>query len=209
MKVVCISDTHSMHEDLIIPDGDLLIHGGDFCRYGDLDEVIHFVNFIKNQPHKFKVIIAGNHDFPLENKYKAEAENLILNSGCIYLNDSGVTLEGFNIWGSPVQPEFGGWAFNRKRGSEIKRHWDLIPEDTDILITHGPPLGILDSIYDSRTVGCKELLDRVQSISPRLHVFGHIHESYGLEKVGQTLFVNASSVDFAYSGLREPIVVSL
>ena len=115
-----------------------------------------------------------------------------------YLNDSGVTIEGIKFWGSPVTPWFHNWAFNRV-GEEITKHWDLIPADTDVLITHGPPKGILDETVHGRLhVGCGHLLKKVLEIKPKVHVFGHIHEARGVHEEAGIKFINASCVDLRY-----------
>lgn len=205
MKIVCISDTHSLQHKMTIPDGDLLIHAGDISSRGKIEEIEMFNEWMGSLPHRHKVMIAGNHDFFFE-KYPKEVHKIITNIE--YLNDSGTTIEGLKIWGSPVQPWFYDWAFNRKRGQDIRKHWDLIPTETDILITHGPPFGILDQTIRGEKVGCEDLTDIVQNrVKPRLHVFGHIHEAYGQEQIGDTLYVNASMVDLAYRPVREAIVV--
>jgi len=131
MKVVIISDTHGRHEDLELPMGDMLIHAGDISSHGKYDQVNAFLNWFGNQDFKHKVFIAGNHDFFFERETNENIE-AIIPKGITYLNDSGVTIEGFKIWGSPIQPEFMDWAFNKERGSEIKKHWDLIPDDIDV-----------------------------------------------------------------------------
>jgi Icc-related predicted phosphoesterase len=108
-----------------------------------------------------------------------------------------VEFNGIKIWGSPVQPCYKNWAFNRNRGSEIKKHWDKIPSHIDILITHGPSYSKLDRTIDGLNVGCKDLLDRVNCLRPKYHIFGHIHESYGCEKDISTgvISINASLVN--------------
>jgi Icc-related predicted phosphoesterase len=112
--------------------------------------------------------------------------------------DSGVTIEGIKFWGSPVTPFFHNWAFNRYE-NEIGPHWDLIPEGIDVLITHGPPHGILDkTIREGWSVGCKSLKAKVDQIKPQVHVFGHIHEEMGQVEIGGTTFINASVVDERY-----------
>ncbi|MBC7410804.1 MAG: metallophosphoesterase, partial [Arcicella sp.] len=113
-----------------------------FLQGGRIEEIEMFNEWMGSLPHRHKVVIAGNHDFFFE-KYPKEAKRLITNA--TYLNDSGILIEGLHIWGSPIQPWFYDWAFNRKRGKDIRKHWDLIPTNTDILITHGPPFGILDA----------------------------------------------------------------
>ncbi len=144
MKITFISDTHYQHHNLSLGSGELLIHCGDFTRKGALADVASFANYISLQDFNTKIVIAGNHDFCFEDKRQHEAEKLLTDNGIIYLNDSGISIEGIKIWGSPVQPEFFDWAFNRKRGAEIQTHWKLIPDDTDILLTHGPAFGLLD-----------------------------------------------------------------
>lgn len=207
MKIVCISDTHSLHSRMEIPDGDLLIHAGDISSRGGMAEIRDFNEWLGTLPHPNKVMIAGNHDFGFE-RYPQEAEALITNAK--YLNDSGITIAGLKIWGSPIQPWFYDWAFNRQRGKDIRKHWDMIPTDTDILITHGPPFGVLDDTERGEKVGCEELIKVIQKrVRPRLHVFGHIHEAYGQQQVNDTLFVNASMVNLAYRPVHQAIVVEL
>lgn len=197
MKITLISDTHSKHNQLTLPKGDILIHAGDVSSRGNKREVKNFLNWFSKQDYKYKIFIAGNHDFFFEQ----ENENIIqeiIPENIIYLNDSGIEIEGIKIWGSPIQPTFFDWAFNRERGTEIKKHWDLIPNDTDILITHGPPFGILDQTVRGENVGCKELLIRVLEIKPKIHVFGHIHEAYGEAQKHDIKFINASVLNVRY-----------
>jgi Icc-related predicted phosphoesterase len=196
MRIVLISDTHGQHDGLVLPAGDLLIHAGDFSKRGRLDEVAKFMDWFGRLPHTHKVLIAGNHDF-LAEKDPHVFQSLVP-TGVTYLNDSGTAIGGFKIWGSPIQPWFYDWAFNRRRGADIQRHWDLIPTDTDILITHGPPLGVLDKTVGGDLVGCADLIAKVQAVQPRLHVFGHIHEAHGQEVRGATTFVNAAVLDLDY-----------
>ncbi len=205
MKIVCISDTHTLHKNMKIPDGDLLIHAGDVSSRGKLDEIIQFNDWLGTLPHRHKVVIAGNHDFYFESN-PSHAKSLITNA--IYLNDNGVEIKGIKIWGSPIQPWFYDWAFNRQRGEDIRKHWELIPTDTDILITHGPPYGILDETTRGELVGCEDLLEVIQQrVKPRLHVFGHIHESYGKTEIDETTFVNAAMVNLQYRPVNQAIVV--
>lgn len=193
MKIICISDTHNLHKDLKVPDGDMLIHAGDMTCVGGIDEIKEFNEWLGTLPHHHKIVIAGNHDLLFESD-SLLANTLITNA--IYLNDSGIEIEGLKIWGSPISPNYQNWAFNRECGEEIKKHWDLIPEDTDILITHCPPLGVLDFNSKGNSEGCKDLWAIVQQkVKPRLHVFRHLHDAHGQVKIGETLFVNASIVN--------------
>ncbi|MCK5074692.1 MAG: metallophosphatase domain-containing protein [Bacteriovoracaceae bacterium] len=210
MKLVFFSDTHGMHEDVQLPLGDILVFCGDMCRRSKLEDVSDFSNYIKKQSHKYKIVIAGNHDFPFENEDKIRAEKLITDSGAIYLNDSGTSIEGISFWGSPVQPEFMSWAFNRSRGDDIKRHWEKIPHNTDVLVTHGPPCGILDKLRPSGiNVGCEDLLEKVLEVMPAIHAFGHIHEGYGVKKKGHTIFVNACNLDERYQCVNNAIELEI
>ena len=206
MKIICISDTHSANGRVEVPDGDLLLHAGDVSRRGNEYEIIEFNEWLGTLPHKHKVVIAGNHDFMFE-KYPKPARKLITNA--IYLEDSFVKIGGLKIWGSPITPWFYNWAFNRYRGANIKKHWDLIPDDIDILITHGPPLGILDQTNRGEATGCADLLEVVTRIKPKLHLFGHIHEAYGQREIDGTTFINASIMDIDYQPVNNALSYEL
>jgi Icc-related predicted phosphoesterase len=190
MRIICISDTHSYHDKTVVPNGDILIHAGDITRHGALEDVESFDRWLGTLPHRHKLAVCGNHDFCFQDQ-AAEARRRITNA--IYLEDDAITIEGIKVYGTPWQPWFGGWAFNLERGPEIAAKWALIPDDTQILITHGPPEGILDRNNWGEHCGCRDLLDRVMEVSPRLHVFGHIHEAAGRLDIGGTTFVNAST----------------
>ncbi len=206
MHLTLISDTHGQHDQLLLKGGDMLIHAGDVCNRGIESEVVAFLNWFKIQNYKHKIFIAGNHDWFFE-RATVEQINEIIPKEVIYLNDSGVCIDGINIWGSPIQPTFFDWAFNRDRGKEIDKHWQLIPKNIDILITHGPPFGILDQTICGEAVGCEMLLEKVNEIEPKLHVFGHIHEGYGLIDKENTTFVNASVLDIRYNLRNESITI--
>ena len=208
MRIVAISDTHGYHQQVQLPKGDLLIHAGDVSKRGLEAEIVDFLNWFQQQDFKYKVFIAGNHDFFFE---KAEAQVIadLIPPGVTYLNDSGSTIEGMNIWGSPVQPWFYNWAFNRQRGEEIDQHWQKIPKNTDILITHGPPKGILDTTSRGLQVGCEKLLEKIQEVQPIYSIFGHIHEARGLVQHPHTQFINASVVNLQYQVVHDPVVLKL
>lgn len=218
MKIVTISDTHNKHKKIEIPDGDIIIHAGDVSGRGHLKEVGAFLNWYGDLPHKYKVLVAGNHDFGFENKNRFILERMCQERGIFYLNDRGIYIEGINIWGSPVQPEFCNWAFNRSRTVEdantenaknkghtyIGLHWDLISSKADIVVTHGPAHGILDQVKMLGSpnrgdhVGCKALRKKLEEIKPKLHISGHIHEGRGVQINGETTYVNASVLDERY-----------
>ena len=208
MKFVALSDTHCRHKEIRLPKGDVLLHAGDFTYKGHKAEALDFLKWFADQPFKHKIFIAGNHEFYFE---KASAEEIkhLLPAGVVYLNDNGININGINIWGSPVTPWFHDWAFNRKRGAAINKHWKLIPPETDVLLTHGPPYGILDSVINDNQIGCRHLLQRVKIIKPKVHVFGHIHESYGSVVEGGTKFINASIVNESFERANKPTLFEL
>ena len=204
MVIVAISDTHEEHRRLAVPDGDVLIHAGDITHRGDLDALRDFDDWLGGLPHAHKIVIAGNHDWSFQTSPR-EARATITNAK--YLEDSGTVVGGLSVWGSPWQPWFQDWAFNVRRGAAIRAKWDLIPANTDILVTHGPPFGHGDLMAHGERVGCEELMMRLTEVKPLLHVCGHIHEGYGASPLGSSLLVNASSLDEHYDVLRPPIVV--
>ena len=205
MRIVCISDTHGKHNKLVLPEGDMILHAGDFSSKGRPKEVRAFFRWFSDLPYRHKIVIAGNHDFLAENE--PEYFRSLIPDNCHYLEDSGVTVEGIRIWGSPITPWFFDWAFNRKRGAEIRPYWEKIPEQTDILLTHGPPMGILDRTARGMQVGCEDLKAILPHINPAVHLFGHIHEAYGTQSVGGTLFVNASVLNLLYQLMHFPVLL--
>ena len=218
MKIVMISDTHNKLNLIIedLPEGDLLIHAGDATMGGTAQEIINFNRDLGKVRDKFKygiIFCAGNHDWGFQ-RDNARAKSFITNA--IYLEDSFVEVEGLKIYGSPWQPYFFNWAFNLQRGAEIKQKWDLIPEDIDVLITHGPAFGILDSVGPNqhnpiqKNVGCEELRKKIDSLDKlKLHVCGHIHMENGAKKVGNKMFINASILNDHYLVANKPIIYNL
>ena len=204
MRIVAVADTHLFHHELVVPDGDVFIHAGDMCRGGDLAELAEAAEYIRSLPHRHKIVVAGNHDWPFA-ETPAEARALLGND-VVYLEDSGVTLEGVRFWGSPWQPEYHGWAFNLPRGKALAAKWALVPSTTHVLVTHAPPHGIGDrSSMGGEREGCRDLRDRVLEVAPRLHLFGHIHEDGGVFPVGGITFVNATTWECE----RPPSVIDL
>jgi predicted phosphohydrolase len=208
MKFVAISDTHGQHRHLILPEGDVIIHAGDLSQRGTPGEIRDFLDWFAALPYRYRIFIAGNHDFYFEKAGEAELRDMIP-AGVIYLCDSGVTLEGVRIWGSPVTPWFFDWAFNRQRGPDIARHWAMIPPQTDILIAHGPVYGQLDRTVKGEHVGCRDLLERVSELRPRIFLSGHIHEAYGQAEAAGTRYLNAAVLDETYRLRHAPLVFEL
>jgi predicted phosphodiesterase len=211
-RIVFISDTHNLHEHVQLPKGDILIHAGDFTGQGQQHEVFSFFRWLTEQSNAFEhvIFIAGNHELSFERRgswLQTSLEELPANVH--YLEDSEIVIDGIKFYGSPWQPEFYNWAFNLPRGKALAEKWALIPNDTDVLITHGPPNGICDyTLRDLIGTGCVDLLDRVLSIRPKIHVFGHIHEAYGYKEFNGTTFINASTMrTLSYSVNNDPVVV--
>jgi Icc-related predicted phosphoesterase len=206
---VCISDTHGLHRKVAVPEGDLLIHAGDFMRTGAyFEEIADFNDWLGEQPHPHKIVVAGNHDLLFEkapDKARADLTN------ALYLENEGIVFGGITFWGSPMTPVFANWAFQVERGAASRRYWDSIPLGTDVVITHGPPYGTLDKPdILAPHLGCQDLIKAILRAKPRLHVFGHIHGGYGQE-VGPngTCMVNAAVLDQQYALTNAPILVSI
>ena len=204
MKIVLASDTHGLHDKVEFPDGDMIIFAGDISNNGQLAQIENFNTFLGTLSYKYKIVIAGNHDFFFEKNHNKVDK--VLNNA-IYLYDSMIQIEGINIYGSPWQPWFCDWAFNVKSDVDRFKIWQKIPYSTDILITHCPPFGIGDRTNTGELVGCKELAKRLDGLNLKLHVFGHIHESYGVCSTNRHISVNASACNELYNPINSPIVI--
>jgi len=211
MKILHISDTHGFHG--YFPDNrfegiDLVIHSGDCSNYRDpyrnKEEVLNFIEWYKNLPVKNKIYVAGNHDTSIESRLIKPKE--IKETGIIYLENESVVIDGFKFWGSPVTPTFGDWAFMRAR-DKTNKLWQTIPEDTDVLVVHGPPKGVRDLSYDRfnnlEMCGDSALAKRCYVLKDNLKYvcFGHIHDMDGVDNQGiskysktPTIFSNAVCV---------------
>jgi Icc-related predicted phosphoesterase len=237
MRIVCVSDTHGLHtimDDINpLPKGDVLIHAGDCTNVGKPQQVKDFVEWFMNiKGFDSKIFIAGNHDFAFEKRHEPHHkgdfdwyhhlmnEENLSQSDVVYLEDGEFTIDSsefsrpIKFYGSPWQPEFYDWAFNLPRlGEELEKYWNMIPNDTDVLITHGPPNEIRDFVNNwrqpVRNVGCELLRFRVEQIKPLLHIFGHIHEAYGVEYNKDILYVNASTCTEKYTPTNKPIIIDL
>lgn len=202
LTIVLVSDTHASHREVEVPNGDLLIHAGDFTMDSrNAENLIDFNDWLGELPHPFRIVIPGNHDFVVEDVSRRQ-----LISNAILLINQGVEIMGLKIWGSPVTPLFGeafGIASDRDRAELYSR----IPSDADVLVTHGPPYGILDQAPGSEYhAGCRQLLDAVRRVKPILHVFGHVHAGYGTLNTPDTLFVNAALPSAGFEMSNPPLV---
>ena len=217
IKIVCISDTHEAElEPEMFPDGDILVHAGDLTYRGTIDSVTAAAKQLGKLRNKFERIIAipGNHDFLFE-KEPVLARKIMEEHGIDLLINESLTTHGLKFWGSPTCPPFGRWAFY-KNDKEREELWNSIPNDTDVVITHGPAEYILDEVecinhmgYSLEHTGCEYLHKRLMELKPQLHVCGHIHEGYGKKLLNGTIFINASYKDERYRPVNKPIVVEL
>ena len=219
MRISIISDTHTKH-GLIpltdLPGGDLLIHAGDIMNSGyNKNDILDFCTWFHSlEQYDKKIFIAGNHDRMFENHPEGVEELLNIYFDIDYLQDEAYDLYDLDtdistkIYGSPWQPEFYSWAFNLpKNGIELAGKWEAIPDNTDILITHGPAFGTLDTVagrpWDN--LGCELLAERIEVIKPKIHVCGHIHSGYGYVFKNGTHFFNAAVLDEQYEYTQKPM----
>jgi Icc-related predicted phosphoesterase len=208
MKIVAVSDLHGTLP--AIPPCDLLLIAGDVCPVRDhrlsrqadwLDA--DFRRWLEASPARHIVGVAGNHDFIFE-----QCPDLVPGGlPWVYLQDSGATVEGLRVWGSPWQPRFFDWAFNLDE-PDLAAKWQLIPDGTDVLVLHGPPLGYGDAVPQGggevENTGSPSLLERIRQVQPRLVVFGHIHEGRGEWRLGATTLANVSLMDAGYDAVHPP-----
>jgi predicted phosphohydrolase len=189
--IVAISDTHQLHREMDVPYGDILLFAGDLTMFSRSTAAIHdFNTWLGGLPHPHKYLVYGNHELFFEVN---PARRKVLTNATVLHNESAEVM-GMHIWGSPITPLFGG-SFGLSNPVDRVKLYNTIPAETDILITHGPPFGILDCAHGtSNHQGDRELLEAVQRIKPRLHVFGHIHGARGMEVTEDTLFVNAAQL---------------
>ena len=217
MKITFISDTHNKHKGLtsLLPGGDLLIHAGDISSMGYKHEIQQFLKWFNGlDSYKHKIFIAGNHDWGFQDNPEMCKELLEFYDKVTYLQDDleliGDDYEtAVKVYGSPWQPEFYNWAFNLPRmGWELEQKWNDIPIDTDILITHGPSWGRVDTVKGQGVpLGCELLKERLEVVVPKIHVCGHIHSGYGYVFDGVTHYFNASVLDEQYNLTQKPLTV--
>lgn len=216
MKIVAISDTHSYHRKIEVPDADTLICCGDISYRGELSIIEDFSLWLKELPHKNKIVIFGNHELGMEKGPKRpRAIKFIEDAGAHYLENSSVVIDNIKFYGSPASPWFYNWEWNYFRGKEIAKIWRKIPDDTNVLITHGPPYGILDLVDDFSEadphVGCKDLLERIKFLREiDAHFFGHLHLEGGKTvTVNNTKYVNAAVCTDQYKPINKPVVIEI
>ena len=212
MKIDCVSDLHGYFPEL--PGGDMLILAGDFTAGHSMKEWNLFYDWLKDQSYDYKIMVAGNHDYNMVGYHSSTDMN-----GIDYLKDTAIELGGLKIWGSPYTATFPGINpmaayFTESNDRMLSNHWKLIPDDTDIVITHMPPYGLHDRLaHNGENVGSKSLFERLGEVKPKLNVCGHIHEGYGyglIKHVGKdTICVNASLMNEHYEPVNKPIRIEL
>jgi Icc-related predicted phosphoesterase len=228
-RFVCFSDTHGKHRSIPeshIVEGDVLLHAGDFSNAGATQQVQDLAEWLAAYPAAHKVVIAGNHDESFDADYckgacqrrhqspaDVEATRALLtgpSSPCIYLENATAEVLGYQIYGSPHYGSMADcdWAFNLAP-REVAPKWAEIPQDVDILMTHGPPRGIGDMTFFGKRAGCDHLLRAIRQRSLKVHVAGHIHEGYGSVEDDDVLFVNASTCTHKSRPTNKPVVFDL
>lgn len=214
MKIDCIADLHGYKPEL--SGGDLLIVAGDLTARDTASQHGQYCHWQFDLPYEKIIFIAGNHDGYIQKRPDLYIDGCDNKGKIAYLQDSVIEYKGFKIWGSPWTPTFYDWNFMKDRGEDIKKMWDLIPDDIDILVTHGPPFGIQDEVTmssratEGKFAGCEELRNALERFKKlKLHVFGHIHNSYGKVIVNGVIHVNAAIMDEDYRPVNKPITVEL
>lgn len=202
MNIVFISDTHGFHEKVQVPDGDVLVFAGDWTQnsQNERQQFLRFSGWLNSQPHEYKLFIPGNHDFLAQH----DPEFIRRTCGEAHLLlDSHIEIDGLTFYGSPWTPQFYDWAFMAPR-HEMAEKWASIPDNTDVLITHGPPFGVLDVNHHGIHCGCEALMERVRELDLLLHVFGHIHESWGVHPArgNEPGYINAACWDHHSGKIR-------
>lgn len=196
MKIIATGDTHGRFPKL--PEGDVLVHTGDGTLYGSLSNVRELDNWFGSLDYKHIIYVPGNHDFCF-------AEGAGIKNAHVLINKE-IVIDGVKFWGSPFSRRLGAFVFMRE-DADLERIWELIPEDVDILITHGPPYGILDWSIRQDHAGSKTLMERVDKVKPTYHLFGHIHEGAGISIQNGIVFRNVSYVNEFYQPANDPIVI--
>lgn len=196
-KIIAVGDTHGKENWLDLPKSDILIHCGDM-HITSLQELYHMNEWFGQQDFDYKICIAGNHDTHLERIDKKQCKQLFTNA--IYLENDYLEIEGLKIYGSPYTPEFNNWSFMyQRRSKEANDLWKQIPDNLDLLISHGPPYQILDKNQNNENCGCEVLQREVFIKMPKRHLFGHIH-GYGHQYIEKERikFYNTSVLDETY-----------
>lgn len=214
MRIAHISDTHGSYEQLSgwleVLEADLIVHSGDFTAQSrNFAEISSFLNWFSELPIQHKIIVPGNHDWVFE--IYDDGSKLHIPKNIHLLIDESIVIDGIKFFGSPCTPAFNNWAFQLYEEFD-NEFWRIIPDDTDVLITHGPAYGTLDTtgLKDGLGhLGCKWLRDRIQQLQIKAHLFGHIHGGYGRKKLKHYEALNSSIMTETYRPLNMPQVIEV
>jgi calcineurin-like phosphoesterase family protein len=212
IRVVCLSDTHDRQADIKVPDGDILIHCGDLTMAGDQACAREGIAWLASLPHRRKLFVPGNHDLCFEAGGAFIRELSEEFPSVETLIDRDADAFGLRVYGSPWTPGPARFAFayNPHQPRVPSERWALIPDDTQILITHTPPQGIHDLTASGKRLGCSALRTRLQGLRAlQLHAFGHVHEAQGTIMLRRVQYVNAAICDERYRPNQAPVVVDL
>lgn len=227
MKVTFISDTHTRQMNMKpLPGGDILIFSGDAMSSGYSPiELTNFIEWIKVQPYKYKICVAGNHDRYCEAYPVYVIKDMFekyYDDGVRYICDELIDVEGLKIYGTPYQPYFCGWAFNVSDEDKLYNIYKQIPEDVDIFVTHCPPYDILDKSHVVRTIWgmngeeplgsevLTEVLNELGEHKPKYVAFGHIHGDGGKTiEIEGTTYINASVCDEKYQPVNDIVTLDI
>ena len=207
MVLVLFGDTHELHREVEVPAGDILICVGDFTMFSkNLSAIEDFNEWLGELPHRYKIVVPGNHEFFLESNPERRA---LLDNANVLIDES-IEIEGLTIYGSPMTPLYGA-AFGKSSPKDRERHWSKVPDDTHVLVTHGPPFGILDLTHDrAERMGYQELRKRVRELpSVKLHAFGHVHGAYGAVEQDGVTFVNVALMGHLGDLVQAPTVLRM
>ncbi len=202
MNAMFISDTCGQHNDVLLPRGDMIIHAGDLTKNGTVAEVRDFLQWFAHLNYKYKIFIAGTHDHLFEQE--PGLSKRMVPANVTYLEESGVEIGGLKIWGSPYNRYRSGNAFSRT-ADEIAKHWDKIPEDSNMVINNTPAYGVLDENANGEHEGCKELLRKLVRIEPTYFVCGHRHSDHSYEYHYGIHFINASLTNDEFKIMHKPV----
>lgn len=207
MVLVLFGDTHELHREVEVPTGNILICVGDFTMFSrSFSAIVDFNEWLGELPHRHKIVVPGNHEFFLESNPKRRG---LLDNAHVLI-DEGIEIEGLRFYGSPMTPLYGA-AFGKSSPNDRERHWSKVPDDTHVLVTHGPPFGILDVSPDqAERMGDPELRNRVRELpSLKLHAFGHIHGAHGAVEEDGVTFANVALMGHLGDLVQAPTVLRM
>lgn len=207
MKIVAFSDAHWHYPEVKLPDGDILVYAGDWCSGNDKQDTLGFAEYLRKQKHPYKIVVPGNHD-RVAARRPSFVKKAFKNAGVIYLKDDYATVEGISFFGFPWVPKFGNWAFMCEEEG-LKTRLFKFKKGTDVLITHGPPLGILDRVPEVGCVGSLMLATSILKKRPKIHIFGHIHGGHGHEESDHTHYYNVSVCNDEYELVYQPTIIEV